>query len=625
MTKAFYIAALLCACSAVVSGQDSSRVDLDQAEIISYRPDRVFDVTYGDSLQLLKPAGGSLADLLQQNGLWNLRTYGPAGTLVTGAEQGLLPDHTTVYWEGIPLNSPSLGLVDLSQIPVALFNDVNAQSQPLMSANPVQSIGPSIELGSANRRSPGAQAGMSLNNLSNLATWLGARYQIGRLDLESKGFHRTNRNEFSYTDPWKQGAPTLQASHNDHRLTAFLQHAHLKITPQSNLSMGLWLQGSEVSLPEKLGSYGQSYATQTDSSLRLMAKLDGQWGKTTWKVKTAMLKEQQHFEDRFGENDPVAIDSRIHTTRWLMEGTLTRFFGDVKLVAQPLVQRDVALSDYYEKDEAEQWQVAAALQGIWFHDRWNIRGLLRQDFIRTNSLPVAQLAIQRTFDSGVLELGTAHIYRLPDINERFWVPGGNPSLAAESGVKSYARIRREERKVPAFTMEIFSHQMKEMIQWIPLDGVFSAVNTGSVAVNGASIQLSKSVVWPNGRGQVHTQLKGEQYTVLPYYFPEGAPNWSARGNVGARVSLFNTTFHTQARFNVNQWNPGIPEFVSDRSNVMHDIGLSHSWGVNEHELNVQVAIQNIWNTTDWSAVYAMPGRVLTLQLAWAFQTKQSTN
>lgn len=622
MLKAFYIAALLCACSAVVSGQDSSRVDLDQAEIISYRPDRVFDVTYGDSLQILKPASGSLADLLQQNGLWNLRTYGPAGTLVTGAEQGLLPDHTTVYWEGIPLNSPSLGLVDLSQIPVALFSEVSAQSQPLMSANPVQSIGPSIELGSNRLRSPGAEAGISLNNLSNLATWVGARYKIGRVNLESKGFHRSNRNEFTYTDPWKQGSPTLQASHNNHSLTAFLQHAHLQFTPQSHFSMGLWLQGSEVSLPEQLGSYGQSYATQTDSSLRLMAKLDGRLGKIRWKVKTAMLKEQQHFVDRFGENDPVAIDSRIHTTRLLMEGTLTRFLGDFKLLAQPLLQKDEAFSDYYEKKEAEQWQVAAAIQAIWFHNGWNIRTLLRHNFIRPNTLPVAQLAIQKSFTSDVIEMGIAHIYRLADINERFWVPGGKPSLAPESGVKSYARIRHEEgSKGPGFTLEIFSHQMKEMIQWIPLDGVFSAVNTGSVAVNGASLRLMKSMVWPNGRGQVHAQLKGEQYTVLPYYFPQGAPNWSARGNAGVRISLFNTTFRTQVRFNVNQWNPGIPEFVTNRSNVMHDLGLSHSWSMSQHELDVKVLVQNLWNTTDWSAVYAMPGRVITVQVAWTFQSK----
>jgi vitamin B12 transporter len=627
MKLSFIISALLSMVCLCGLSQDTTLVRLDEALVSAQKPSRVFERTYPDSLQLMNPKSGSLADLLAQTCGWNLRSYGATGTLVTASEQGLLPDHVTVYWQGVPLNSPSLGLLDLSQIPVVLFDHVSTQSQPIPSASPVQSIGPTIELDADSKMQQNLSLGTSLNSISNATYWGVANYRLGNFQLSSKLVHRAARNEFKYIDPFKYGNPLLSAGHNNHSLTAWMQNAHWQISRNRLLKVGAWLQGSEVMLPQNLGSYGSSYGEQQDSSMRFVATYQAKTGRFNWLLKSAYIVEKQHFTDKQSEDAPLSIDSRILTKRMLVEGALTRYFGTLKLAVKPIVQKDAAESNYYKNRSANQLQVSTALEAIWFKKSWNIRMMARHDFAQKNALPVVHLAFQKSLNDLVkLELGGMHIYRIPDLNERFWIPGGSPDLQAEDGLKAFVRVESYSKyRTFSAVAEGFAHHMNQMIQWVPEGSVYHAVNTGEVSVVGGVLDLEKKVFWPSGRGSLFAHLKGEHFSQIPFYFPTNAPSWTARGNLGIRCQQGAFGFTTQVRGNINQWNPGVPLYTDRRVNLMHDATIECNPLKTLHQLNLQFSIQNIWNSTDWTAVYPIPGRILSVQVEWEIAYQKNSH
>src|SRR5690606_34422940 len=68
-------------------------------------------------------AGRSLGDLLQQNSGLYLRQYGE-GMVASVTIRGTSAGHTAVFWNGLPVNSPSLGQSDFSLIPNEAVDEV---------------------------------------------------------------------------------------------------------------------------------------------------------------------------------------------------------------------------------------------------------------------------------------------------------------------------------------------------------------------------------------------------------------------------------------------------------------------------------------------------------------------
>ena len=77
-----------------------------------------------DSIALIKGLTSSLAELLSQNSPIFIKEYG-RGAMATASFRGTAPSHTQVLWNGINLNSPMLGMVDFSTIPVYFTDNVS--------------------------------------------------------------------------------------------------------------------------------------------------------------------------------------------------------------------------------------------------------------------------------------------------------------------------------------------------------------------------------------------------------------------------------------------------------------------------------------------------------------------
>ena len=74
-----------------------------------------------DSAFLVNHLNADLSSILSQYSTIFIKSYGN-GSLATPSFRGTTAQHTQVEWNGISLNSPMLGQVDLSQIPVSQFD-----------------------------------------------------------------------------------------------------------------------------------------------------------------------------------------------------------------------------------------------------------------------------------------------------------------------------------------------------------------------------------------------------------------------------------------------------------------------------------------------------------------------
>ncbi|MEZ5010238.1 MAG: Plug domain-containing protein [Bacteroidales bacterium] len=68
--------------------------------------------------------GSSLASLISGKSTISIRNYGPGG-LSTSSFRGMGANQTRVIWEGIPVNSPASGQVDLSQFIPGGFQNID--------------------------------------------------------------------------------------------------------------------------------------------------------------------------------------------------------------------------------------------------------------------------------------------------------------------------------------------------------------------------------------------------------------------------------------------------------------------------------------------------------------------
>ena len=89
-----------------------------------------------DSIRMSRNCGNDLGRTMAKDGRMAIFQYGPSGTACMLRSGGLSPDHTELNFEGVSLNSLTLGMSDLSMLPTFFFDgatqyntSIDAQNQ----------------------------------------------------------------------------------------------------------------------------------------------------------------------------------------------------------------------------------------------------------------------------------------------------------------------------------------------------------------------------------------------------------------------------------------------------------------------------------------------------------------
>jgi len=578
-----------------------------------------------DSIQEAWSRSGSIGDLLLKNGQTIVRPYGPPGSAVTAASQGLLGDHFSVLWNGFEMNSPSLGLSDLSQLPAHFFEKYQSHQHVSSSAFAYGSgAGGMISLN--NDYQPRQELSISHSSLNNQTYALKSAFELGNIRLRTKVFQRKASNEFEFTDYHKFQHPVLKQEHNNHDLLAFMQSIFGGDRWKWNAH--LWLQEANTAIPEPLGSFGQSFAKQSDGAVRLSGSIKRSFEKMSLCFSAAHFFTKQHYTDQttlFGE---YLVDSRINTLQQSFRGELTWYFEQTKLLLKSNVERQEASTTTYKNEE-----VLTLNQSIGVHHqrkKWDLLALIRGDLnsqasafllgdLSWNFQPINELQMR---------LNASRIYRLPDLNERFWGGDEERFLAAEEGWKGSTQVQVSFIKHEAWKSSFISAAytqilMDQMIQWLPnSSGIFTPINSGEVDIQQLHYQLfleRRAAISVNlmAKFQVQNYLNAP-FWLNDHQLEQNNLRLSVDGNLEYKNYHLNATW----RYRQNDYFPGIPENWRFNKVHLYDLGIGKRVSKARSDLMLLLQCQNIFNTAhQYLPTVALPGRVWEVQLQFNINRK----
>ena len=141
----------------------------------------------------------SLGDLLQETSPIFVRQYG-AGMLASPSFRGTSPGHTALFWNGIPLNSISLGQSDLSILPVQATDRVEVHFGSAAALFGNEAIGGSVHLSTSPPQEKGGSGSLSqtVGSFGLAQTSVTAGYGADKVRFQSKLYRQNQPNTFRY-------------------------------------------------------------------------------------------------------------------------------------------------------------------------------------------------------------------------------------------------------------------------------------------------------------------------------------------------------------------------------------------------------------------------------------------
>ncbi|WP_347157177.1 TonB-dependent receptor [Pontibacter chitinilyticus] len=492
---------LLLACLSVavpaVAQQDSAWHQLKTVEIFG-RPAEVFAVgsrvSQLDSSYRSTYNAASLAEALQARTPLYIKSYGASG-VASVSFRGTSASQTAVLWNGLNINSPTLGQSDLSVLPLSGVGDVAVQYGSAAAMYGSGAIGGAILLSSPTYSGAGFSAALQqeAGSFGRYFSSGSVQYASDKLEVGASAYLWMAENNFKYHDFSRLGVPERRQEHAERQQYGFTQDLTWHLSHKTQLALHSWYTLADYQLQPAMGA-AENNAQQKDENLRLMAELKHTsfWGQTD--VKAAYFKDYLHYSDNasssvadIGTYQVQAEQTYTRGSTWSLRSglNLQHFVAENTGYTSPKTENRASLFALFRYDPLERLQLSL-----------NLRQELAEGYDPQPapafgaSWELLASANNRLYLKG----NAAGSYRVPTLNDRFWLGAGNPDLKPEQGWNYEGGLRhvyttgklQVETEATAYYMLI-----DDWIQWSPdAAGTWRPFNLQKVRTTG--LELSSS-------------------------------------------------------------------------------------------------------------------------------------
>ncbi|MEO9482190.1 MAG: TonB-dependent receptor [Ekhidna sp.] len=585
-----------CCVSFICVAQDSTRV-LDQVDIIGIDLSRF---SSGTSLKSIKKSNsGSLTAIENQSTIY-FKNYG-SQQLSTISLRGTSASHTNVIWNGIPVNSPTLGQTDFSVWPLFLTNQLLIQKGGGSSLFGSGAIGGTVILdNSAIQRDSLLNLYIGYGSFGQKDAGLRLHMQHNQFTHEVALFGSLLENDFQLADGTRQEHASVNRLGFSNRLGFEYQNGQF-------FSEIAFAKNDRDIQPTRT-----SASRSTLESQNIRAVLNNELhGNLTQHSTLGFISDQTVFND-----NSITKSYRIAATHSIERPIQSFLF--VRLGGTGI--HEWAKSDNFEGIE-KQTQGHLFASGTVFNAIGSVTVNLRQAFYRKDVVFIPSLGLE----TAALGIGSFQFnfkgqvsrdYRAPTFNDLFWRPGGNPNLQPERSMNYELGLEvgsaSQKLEITGFTSEI-----SNWIQWTPTDGIWSPQNIREVRTKGIEITLNSN----HSIRDLKLSINSE------YSYIRSTDKGLAEGNQlpyvpkhSAMASATLIYFQSSIEFITNYTGRRFTTLSNSRANRIDDFFLMEmrltrtiSWGsaLIKAAINVQniadVNYENLKNT-------AMPGRAFLIEL-----------
>lgn len=498
--------------------------NLDVVNVTAQRPlSRIgLQYTHIDSAALRDNISLSMADVLGFNSSVFVKSSGRA-TLSTVAFRGTAPSHTAVTWNGLPVNSPAMGLTDFSMLPSYLIDDASLLHGASSLTRTSAGMGGMVDLStSATEIEEGfnAQYVQGVGSFTTLDEFLKLTYGNDRWKFSTRAVLSTSDNDFSFVnkdrkefvydenhniiDSYYPNDKNRNGEYSDFHV---LQQIYYTAPKQHNIGLQVWYTGSVRHVPLNTVDYVDSrdyIKKQRDNIIRAVASWQHRANKMTFNARAGYVHQWNAYDYAIERSEGVmthSITSRTKVNTFYGDGDWNWSpTGNVFLSANVSVKHDnvstidhAALAGVKSYDESR-CDIGAAISARWqATPRLGLSAVIRQDIAGDNidsPTPAlfADYVVYRPANV-TIKGSIARNHHFASLNDLYFLPGGNPDLKAEHGW-SYdfgASMNKAIGSNSSLSASVnwYDSYIKDWILWLPtFKGFFQAQNIRNVHAYG---------------------------------------------------------------------------------------------------------------------------------------------
>ena len=519
------ILSILFVLSITVSAQNDT-IMLENIEIsASYINNKVQQKTMErkiDTAIMKRQQTVSLSQLLIQHSPVFIKTNGPGGT-ASASFRGTTASHTLVLWNGFQLNSPTLGEVDFSMIPVFFTDEVSLQWGSKTSANS-GGLGGVVNIANSQKFNEGLILDVR-QTYGSFNTWGSYRtvgYSAKNFIARVKAYRNSSDNDFTYINIATIPHQEMKQKNADFVDYGFMPEIQVRLK-NSLLSFVSWNQFSHRNYPQIMPNVFNNTKEYADNDFsRNVLSYKYYWNTGRVEMKTAYFHEvQTYFLESYTSNgNPVTQNNSLNKSnvfrqiidlqqdlykswklyakmQWDNENVTSSNYDPMpELVEGRLVESVVSTGSTTGGKTRNILSFYAAIDGKIYKDL-DLRMTLRNDIVDDKSVgffPTATFTYRTPFVKGLsFNAGYSHNYRNPTLNDLYWNPGGNENLKGENGKTVDFDINYLYENLN-FNLDLrtglYYSKVKDWIQWVPTTyRYWMPKNVSEVMARGAEFHI----------------------------------------------------------------------------------------------------------------------------------------
>ncbi len=424
----------------------------------------------------------SLSQLLIQHSPVFIKTYGPGGT-ASASFRGTTSSHTLVLWNGFQLNSPTLGEVDFSMIPVFFTDEVSLQWGSKTSANS-GGLGGAVNISNKQKFNEGLILDLrqTYGSFNTWGSYLTVGYSAKNFIARVKAYRNSSDNDFTYTNIATIPHQEMKQRNADFVDYGFMPEVQVRFK-NSLMTFVSWNQFSHRNYPQIMPNVFNNTKEYSDNDFsRNFLSYKYYWNSGRVEVKSSYFHEvQTYFLESYTSNgNPVTQNNSLNKSdvfRQIID-LQQDLYKSWKLYAKIQWDNEKVSSSNYDSSTTSSpkrniLSLYAAVDGKIYRDL-DLRMTLRNDIVDDKSVglfPTATLTYRMPFVKGLsFNAGYSHNYRNPTLNDLYWNPGGNENLKGENGKTVDFDINYLYENLN-FNLDLrtgfYYSKVKDWIQWVP--------------------------------------------------------------------------------------------------------------------------------------------------------------
>ena len=514
----------------------SDTLHISEISIYSPRKLKLTGLTYTqvDSFVLNDKMNNSLSEVLSEHTPVFIKTYG-RGALASASFRGTSPSHTKVTWNDIELNSPMLGMVDFSLIPMFFVDNVEILHGGSSVSGIKGALGGLISLSTEPEWNKNFSvlflqgAGSFGSNDAYLKLYLGNKQWSSQTRIFYS--HSDNDYKFINTDildsvdlvSGKKYHPEMK--NRDAMFTSYgiLQEFNFRPSEKNFFNISIWGQNSSRSIPQlSTNESGLNNNINRDDNLSLRGVVSYKHyaGKGSFKLLSGVnlmdldftLQNRLSDSTIFTEINSASYSSgffnRVGYSLEINESTNLEISAGVDY--HQVNSNEKVLQYGYQKNRLQSNLMATIVKS--WSPRWRNNISLSSEMIDKKLTPlsfIAGIEFHILPDEKLyLNAAVGSNAKYPSLNDLYFQPGGNTSLKSELSINREVGMHfKQELNKAALSSQVtlYSTQVQNWILWLPtFKGYWEPDNIKAVNVKG----LETSVDLSGNAGTIGYKMKG---------------------------------------------------------------------------------------------------------------------